>query len=85
MLDGWTDGWMVGESKLKPTQPSLAGAWLSLAISVNSKQYLILSGNLDLDLDLFNFSNIVTWIYPKDKKYVLSRDISKLNLHTKTE
>ena len=42
MLDvGWLDGcWMVGwmldgwleKAELKPTQPSLAGAWLSLAI-----------------------------------------------------
>ena len=31
MLDvGWMDGWMVGwleKAELKPTQPSLAGAW----------------------------------------------------------
>ena len=39
MLDGWMlDGWMdVGwleKAELKPTQPSLAGAWLSLAICI---------------------------------------------------
>ena len=37
---GWLDGWMdVGwleEAELKPTQPSLAGAWLSLAIFMNN-------------------------------------------------
>ena len=42
MLDGWMDvGWMDGwmldgwleKAELKPTQPSLAGAWLSLAKS----------------------------------------------------
>ena len=37
MLDGWMDvGWMLDgwleKAELKPTQPSLAGAWLSLAI-----------------------------------------------------
>ena len=36
-LDGWMDvGWMLDvgwleKAELKPTQPSLAGAWLSLA------------------------------------------------------
>ena len=32
MLDGWMldDGWLE-KAELKPTQPSLAGAWLSLA------------------------------------------------------
>ena len=38
---GWLDGWMdVGwleKAELKPTQPSLAGAWLSLAIKVEMK------------------------------------------------
>ena len=36
MFDSWMVGWMdVGwleKAELKPTQPSLAGAWLSLAI-----------------------------------------------------
>ena len=36
MLDGWMDvGWLE-EAELKPTQPKLAGAWLSLAIKVIS-------------------------------------------------
>ena len=26
MLDGWMDGWLE-KAELKPTQPSLAGAW----------------------------------------------------------
>ena len=35
MLDGcWMDGWMLNgwleKAELKPTQPSLAGVWLSL-------------------------------------------------------
>ena len=29
---GWMDGWLE-KAELKPTQPSLAGAWLSLAKS----------------------------------------------------
>ena len=34
MLDGWMlDGWLE-KAELKPTQPSLAGAWLSLAIGL---------------------------------------------------
>ena len=33
MLDGWMDvGWLE-KAELKPTQPNLAGAWLSLAKS----------------------------------------------------
>ena len=35
MLDGWMDvGWLE-KAELKPTQPSLAGAWLSLAIRLD--------------------------------------------------
>ena len=30
MLDGWMVGWLE-KAELNPTQPSLAGAWLSLA------------------------------------------------------
>ena len=37
MLDGWMDvGWLE-KAELKPTQPSLAGAWLSLAICNTAK------------------------------------------------
>ena len=40
MLDGWMDvGWLE-KAELKPTQPSLAGAWLSLAkYKVSEVQY----------------------------------------------
>ena len=31
MLDGWMDVGRLEKAELKPTQPSLAGAWLSLA------------------------------------------------------
>ena len=31
MVVRWMDGWLE-KAELKPTQPSLAGAWLSLAI-----------------------------------------------------
>ena len=37
---GWLVGWMLDgwleKAELKPTQPSLAGAWLSLAIKLAS-------------------------------------------------
>ena len=36
MLDGWMDGWLE-KAELKPTQPSLAGAWLSLAILIRGQ------------------------------------------------
>ena len=40
MLDGcWMDGWLE-KAELKPTQPSLAGAWLSLAIKNNPQELL---------------------------------------------
>ena len=44
---GWLDGWMLDvgwleKAELKPTQPSLAGAWLSLAILIfGHKEYLV--------------------------------------------
>ena len=31
LVVGWMDGWLE-KAEIKPTQPSLAGAWLSLAI-----------------------------------------------------
>ena len=40
MLDGWMDvGWLE-KAELKPTQPSLAGAWLSLA-TVYKSNFLV--------------------------------------------
>ena len=39
-VGGWTGGWVVGwleKAEIKPTQPSLAGAWLSLAITFGNK------------------------------------------------